>query len=579
MGILPEAGLLLGAVGPMVLFASWTADPFSPPKLACLAVGVALAWFALAAGAGAGKARLGRPLIATAAAALLAAVFSIDRRVSLFGQPAAYAEGLLGQGLCALLLLAVAQAPAAARRRLAHWVAAAGALIGAAAVLQSMGFDPLPGGQPPRIGSRPTAFNGSPVYAGAVLAASLPSALWVALEATRLRRAAWGIAAALCAAGALSTLSRGAALAAASGAAVLTVALGRTSLRRAAAGLAAVAALALAAAWGGRNTLKADAARLEAWGIALHAVGERPLSGWGPDTYGLAFRRLRGEAMVRLIGDQGAHDNAHDDILQTAATKGLPGLAALLWLWWSAAFIARARLREAGRRGEAALAAGGLAACFVQAKFDPAPLAAQALAALYLGLLCADDAPEPRSRARAAGAAAAALAALALAARVTASERALRVAGWYAAQGEAGLAAGCLADAAAWESGLAARASQVRYLTRLGEDPSLDPPTRQRALRAAAQAGEAAAAEHPQDAAALQMKGVVWLAVRRAGGPDELGRADAALAEAARLDPWYRPIAMARRAVAGARADAGGIARADADLARIGAAVKAYEGK
>lgn len=574
MVALVEAGLLAAVLWPVVMFAPWTADPYSPIKLVGLALGTAVAWAGLQRGAP--RTSLDRPLAAAALVAASSSALSTDRLLSLFGQPHSYAEGLLGQGLCALLLLAAAAAPAASRSRLTRAMAASGALVGAVAVLQYAGFDPLPGGLPPRAwGIRPTSFHGSPVYAGAVLAVSLPPALAATIESQGFRRRLWAAVFFLTAAGTVATLSRGAILAAAVGAGmVLIVREGLTPrAKKAAVSVLFSALIALVYTTLRRPTWRADLQRTAAWGVAFKAVSAHPLLGGGPDTYGLTFRAMRNARVVGLLGDDVAHDNAHNDVLQAAATKGLPGLATLLWLWGTVALHVRRRIGDPSRSSEAAAAAGALAALFVQSKFDPTPLAALAAAALQAGFLCAEETPV--SRPRGALGILAAAAGLLLAGRIVASERAIRVAGWYAKNGHVEAAASSLDLAARWESGLVARSEQILYLLRVAASPQTPLRDRNLAFQTAATAAEAAVIAHPNDPAAHHMVGTVWLAVRRAGGPDRLERAQAALSEAARLDPWYRPIARARAAVADAREDSAAASSARADLARIEAALAA----
>jgi putative inorganic carbon (HCO3(-)) transporter len=70
------------------------------------------------------------------------------------------------------------------------------------------------------------------------------------------------------------------------------------------------------------------ATRLHIWHDALALIAARPWTGWGPDTFGIAYPRF-------ATGDWTpgfAIDKAHNDLLQTAATQGLPGLAAQLCL-------------------------------------------------------------------------------------------------------------------------------------------------------------------------------------------------------------------------------------------------------
>ena len=177
--------------------------------------------------------------------------------------------------------------------------------------------------------------------------------------------------------------------------------------------------------------------RLSNWSAGLRAFADRPWSGWGPENYHAAWARHAEGAHTQ----NRSRDRAHGVLVEEAATKGLPGLAAYLALW---AFTALAAVRAARRAGprERALAVcvgGALAGWFVQSQtlFPTAGTwVAHMLLLAYLAGLGADArdaAPErrrpawwpcPGAGARAAGRAAAVAAAVALAGASVASSRA-----------------------------------------------------------------------------------------------------------------------------------------------------------
>ena len=72
--------------------------------------------------------------------------------------------------------------------------------------------------------------------------------------------------------------------------------------------------------------------RLAIWRIGLQAVGARPWLGWGPDSYEIAWNATRDRSSLATFGLLARVDKAHSDLLQTAVTTGLLGLAAYLWL-------------------------------------------------------------------------------------------------------------------------------------------------------------------------------------------------------------------------------------------------------
>jgi tetratricopeptide (TPR) repeat protein len=73
----------------------------------------------------------------------------------------------------------------------------------------------------------------------------------------------------------------------------------------------------------------AGTGRLSLYDAAVHAVLARPVFGFGPDSFGLAYPAYRQPAPYGLVDPQ---TSAHDWILQAAVTTGLVGLGGLLVL-------------------------------------------------------------------------------------------------------------------------------------------------------------------------------------------------------------------------------------------------------
>lgn len=123
--------------------------------------------------------------------------------------------------------------------------------------------------------------------------------------------------------------------------------------------------------------------RLAAWRTGLEGVLERPLLGWGPGNFGTVFgRHASGYGAVIE-----PHDQAHNQIVETAVTTGAAGLAAYLALWGLAFVVVlraarstRGRDRALALFVSAALAAGLLCSQFL---FNTAGSALQAM--LLLG--------------------------------------------------------------------------------------------------------------------------------------------------------------------------------------------------
>jgi O-antigen ligase len=100
------------------------------------------------------------------------------------------------------------------------------------------------------------------------------------------------------------------------------------------------------------NPSEWGASRLHIWQDSLHLIATRPLTGYGPDNFGLVYPRFEtGDWGLTNVGFHEQIDKAHAETLQLAATQGLLGLAAYLWL-----LVAFGRAFWAGRRSPGAVA-------------------------------------------------------------------------------------------------------------------------------------------------------------------------------------------------------------------------------
>lgn len=75
--------------------------------------------------------------------------------------------------------------------------------------------------------------------------------------------------------------------------------------------------------------------RLLMWRDTVPVILERPLLGHGPDNFAEPFKRHEGEDLRAFFPDGDIIDKAHNEFLQVAATTGLLGLAAYLWIFVS----------------------------------------------------------------------------------------------------------------------------------------------------------------------------------------------------------------------------------------------------
>ena len=111
---------------------------------------------------------------------------------------------------------------------------------------------------------------------------------------------------------------------------------------------------------GRRSFAESDNQRLQTWKAAIAMFAQNPILGVGPDGF------------MADLGKEKA-GNAHNDILQAAATLGLVGL------------IAYALFTVHVIRELSGAALGSMVALFVNAKFSPVPLEAMVLAAVIVG--------------------------------------------------------------------------------------------------------------------------------------------------------------------------------------------------
>jgi O-antigen ligase/Flp pilus assembly protein TadD len=236
-----------------------------------------------------------------------------------------------------------------------------GVLVAAIALLSTLHWSPLRFRTGFRPDGRPSSTLGNPLFLGSYLALVIVCALDQVVTSLREDRdRAWELAGTVAATVALLlsvlalvlTLSRGAWLGAAAGVVVWGIDVARRARveMRVLGGLAAVLiVVAVVAVFavprlssarlvvGDRVGVSSVATatldtRWQIWGIAVDAIADRPVVGWGPNNYRFAAQRHM--TAERLAAEPTVRDaDAHNLILELAATWGIPGAALLLGLW------------------------------------------------------------------------------------------------------------------------------------------------------------------------------------------------------------------------------------------------------
>jgi O-antigen ligase len=335
-GYLPAAiALALPAVGIASLFIPIATDVYILPRAAlviagaCIGIGLALL---LPGSAGLGPLRW--PLAAAAAAAVLAFLLSVSWPLSLAGAYTRY-ESLPTRLAYIGLLAASVWLMRDSRAR--SWVVPAFVFGTSLACLVAIGqwWTHAP--------FRPDGNLGNANLLGALVAMALPLAVARIWRDARTAQpcsegvviavvVAWSAAIGILVAGAITTTSRSGWLAALAGCLAFAVCLfrGRAAITAAVASCLAVAIGLFVIVFGPLRLLNDDPgqARYHLYLDGLSTIAARPLTGWGPDTTGLAFGRF-------LSGDWSpgvTFDRIHSGPLDIAAMQGLLGLAALGWV-------------------------------------------------------------------------------------------------------------------------------------------------------------------------------------------------------------------------------------------------------
>ena len=290
---------------------------------------------------------------------LLSTILSVHWPTALFGVQGRY-EGFLTFVMYALIYFLVLQfADNAGRvRRLAQVLLASSVIVAAYGLLQFTRVVFVPSsGLPWDETNRAFSTFGNPNMLGGFLVFTAVVALGLVLQERRTRwRVAYWVGFGLNCLALIVSFTRGAWIGAGIGIVLLAVMAWRqrTGIRRvdiAPAGIFAAAVVAvivrsLSQPGQVMNFAKrigsifqfgsgSGQTRTEIWRAALAGIKQKPLTGWGPDTFTFVFSKFKPAAYVRDAGGSSGADNAHDYPLHLAAGIGVVGalLFFAIWVW------------------------------------------------------------------------------------------------------------------------------------------------------------------------------------------------------------------------------------------------------
>ena len=389
--------LLLAAVFLVpVVFHAETVDAFSLAKMTALWVCLVSATGAWVVGLLLAPRRVALPRGPIVLSSLvlfgitvIATAFSPNRGLSFFGLYHRY-EGLVSLALfmwVVLLIVVLYRRVPSRVRELVTALGVAAAVVSVYVVAQSLGLDPFEwrgatGAEP----SHPIGALGNSAFTASFLGIAVPMVLYLFLSAaTRATRIVWMGTGGFLFVSLLVTQGRGGMLAALAGVGVLLVF--KTHLRSWTKVVAVVGGLLLAlgllplVAPGLIDPPGSDASvphRTDIWNASVRTLADRPLFGWGPESFYGQYPRFRTATEAREQG-LSLSDKPQNIFLSWATSTGLAGLVAYL-LMIALALRAVTRRVAARDRPEGLLLAtlgAGLVAYLVQGLYsvDIPPLA------------------------------------------------------------------------------------------------------------------------------------------------------------------------------------------------------------
>ena len=371
----------------------WTFDQFDIVK-AVLMRGITLvafgawAWHVLVEGGSVRRTKVDYLILAVLGWVALSAVFSIHPPTAIFGKYRRF-EGLISFVTYATMyFLAVQMLDRVTRiRALARTLFYSGTAVSLYGTMQYLGIDPLSWGRLPFEPNRAFSTYGNPDLLGGFIVFPLVISLGLALSEKdhRWRIAYWSgfLVTVVCW---ITAFTRGAWIGWAVGLIFLGFAAWRLRTRFTRVDWSFTGAIAAVAAVVVVRSLTADHAvlnvwrrlvsifefdagsaltRFQIWDAAWRATLDRPVFGFGADTFRLVFPQYKPIEYSQTVGHISVADNVHNYILQLTSAIGIPGMLLLYGLFATVAVLSAravfARLEPAeasSPRAAAALAEG-----------------------------------------------------------------------------------------------------------------------------------------------------------------------------------------------------------------------------
>jgi len=345
-----------------------------------LVAGAAWSWGMLTRGGRVRVTRVEWLVLALLAWIVLTTVLSVHPATAVFGKYRRF-EGLLSfmtYMSAFFLTFQVVDRPARIRA-LARTLVVGAVLVALYGVLQYLGLDPASWGRLPFEANRAFSTYGNPDLLGGYLIFPLAVSLALAFseQEQRLRALYWGafLVVAFCW---LVAFVRGAWIGGTVALIAVGIAVVRSRTRYTAVDwsftglVAAVLGLATVRSLSSTDAVMNVASRItsifkfnegsaqtrfQIWEAAIAAIRERPIFGWGADTFRLLFPRFKPEAYTQTAGYLSVADNVHNYPLQLATAIGIPGLLLLYGLFvWTLATSAKAAFSKGSSEGRLMLA-------------------------------------------------------------------------------------------------------------------------------------------------------------------------------------------------------------------------------